>query len=63
MKTDHEISADEQAVLDYAFLGKPLDPEIQRRVRERAERITEELRRKHGRMDIVVPLVRQTRDE
>jgi hypothetical protein len=56
-------AADEQAVFEHAFRGKPLDPEVRRRVRERAEKISEELRRKHGEMNIAVDLIRETRDE
>jgi hypothetical protein len=56
-------AADERAVFEHAFDGKPLDPEVRRRVRERAERITEELRRRHGEMSIAVDLIRETRDE
>ena len=43
--------ADFDAVLRHAFHGAPLDPEIARRVHERAEKITEEIRRRHGEID------------
>jgi len=43
--------ADTQAVLRYAFEGVPLDPEVARRVDERAARITEQVRRTHGLID------------
>ncbi|MBW3596174.1 MAG: hypothetical protein KY475_02745 [Planctomycetes bacterium] len=55
-------AADAQAVLA-RLAGRSLDPETYRRVRERAERITEELRQKHGEMDLAVDLVREVRDE
>ena len=58
-----EEAADTQAVLAHAFEGKPLDPEVRRRVRERAEKITEQLRQQYGEMNIAVDLVRETRDE
>ena len=40
--------SDTQAVLRHAFVGAPLDPEVARRVDERAARITEQVRRTHG---------------
>jgi hypothetical protein len=42
--------------------GKPLDPESTRRIRKRAEHITEAIRQKHGELDIAVQLIRETRD-
>jgi hypothetical protein len=47
---DSECS-DSQAVLRCAFEGVPLDPEVARRIDERAARITEQVRRTHGIID------------
>lgn len=58
-----EVMADAQAVIDHLMSGKPLDPETYRRIRERAERITEEIRQKHGELNIAVDLIREIRDE
>lgn len=55
--------ADAQAVIEHAMTGKPLDPEIARRVRERSERATEALRRKYGTLSIAVDLIREVRDQ
>ncbi|HLW66165.1 MAG TPA: hypothetical protein VKS79_12710 [Gemmataceae bacterium] len=49
--TDPQERADEQAVLRHAFHGEPLDPEVARRVHERAARVTEEIYRLHGEID------------
>ena len=57
-----ELLADTQAVIDHVVLGKLLDPEVARRIRERAERISEEIRQKHGVLDIGVPAIRELRD-
>ena len=57
-----ELDADTEAVIIKLMTGKPLDPETYRRIRERADRITEEVRRKHGTLNIAVDLVRQARD-
>lgn len=66
MKTTETISeqqADEEAVNEHVLTGKPLDPEVCRRVRARAEKITGELRWKHGDMNISADLIREVRDE
>lgn len=43
--------ADAAAVLERLVSGKPLDPAIAERVRARAERVTEDIRRVHGLVD------------
>lgn len=43
--------SDTEAVLRHAFERAPLDPEVARRVEERAARITEQVRRTHGVID------------
>jgi hypothetical protein len=43
--------ADAEAVLRHAFHREPLDPEVARRVHERAARVTEEIYRIHGEID------------
>lgn len=45
---DIQERADAEAVLRHAFEGQALDPEVARRVHDRAERITDEIRRIHG---------------
>ena len=68
MKTDEdslisEETADGQAVMDRLITGKPLNPEVARRIRARAQKITDERRRQHGEMNIAVDLIREIRDE
>lgn len=48
---DPQERADAEAVLKHAFQGEPLDPEVSRRVQERADEITEEIYRTHGELD------------
>ena len=48
---DPQEVADGEAVLRHAFHGEPLDPEVARRVHERAMPIIEEIRRVHGEID------------
>jgi hypothetical protein len=57
--TDAEV----EAVYEHAITGKPLDPDLARRIRERSEQATEELRRKVGIVDVAVDLIREVRDE
>ncbi len=61
--TPPDVRADEQAVLARLTGGAPLDPETYRRERERAERITAQLRQQYGEMDIAVDLIREVRDD
>jgi hypothetical protein len=48
---DPQEQADSEAIVRHAFHGEPLDPEVARRVRERAEEITERIYRTHGLID------------
>ena len=50
-RIDPQERADFEAVLRHAFHGEPLDPEVARRVHERAARVTEEIYRVHGEID------------
>ena len=56
-----ELAADTQAILDF-LAGKPLDPEVARRIREQGDRIREKILREHGILDIGVPAIRELRD-
>jgi hypothetical protein len=62
-ETSAEQQADEADVNEHGLTGKPLDPEVYRRVRARAEKITAELRRKYGDMNLSADLIREVRDE
>jgi hypothetical protein len=58
-----DVMADMQAVADAVAAGKPVAPEIARRVQERSRQVLEELLRLHGVREIAVDLVRAIRDE
>jgi hypothetical protein len=58
-----QVQADEAAVTEHLLTGKPLDPEVYRRIRARAEQITAKLRRRYGDMNLAVDLIRDIRDE
>ena len=60
--TPAETTADLQAVLNALYSDKPLDPEVARRVDERAEKVREELRLQ-GVTDVAVELLRESRNE
>ncbi|MCI0739687.1 MAG: hypothetical protein L0Y72_11625 [Gemmataceae bacterium] len=48
---DRQVLADLDAVMKRIIDGTPVDPETSRRIEERADRITEEIRRTRGVMD------------
>jgi hypothetical protein len=52
-----------RALLQRLATGQPLDAAAYRRIRGEAERLTEELRARHGTVEIAVELIRETRDE
>jgi hypothetical protein len=58
-----DVIADVQAVADHLAAGKPLDPEVVRRIRQRSARIQAKIRRTHGLLDIAVPAIREIRGE
>ena len=62
MRTQHFIDADTEALLE-RIAGEPLDPEVYRRIQERGNKVTEEIREKFGTIEIAVELIRETRDE
>jgi len=57
-----ELAADTEAVIAKLMTGKPLDEQTYRRIRERADRIRDEVLQKHGLLDIGVPSIRELRD-
>jgi hypothetical protein len=59
--TDPQVLADLDAVMKRIATAGPVDPELSRRIRERAERITEQLGQEHGKLDIAVQVIRETR--
>jgi hypothetical protein len=56
-----------QALADLEALcqsyGKPQDPELVKRVQERAREVRERVYREKGLLDVAVDLIRETRDE
>ena len=52
---------DTLAVIERAMRGERLDPETYRRVREAGDRLTEEIRKTHGTVDLAVALIRDAR--
>jgi hypothetical protein len=52
-----------RAIIEKLTSGKPLPPEIERRLREHGEQIAREIRETHGVQDIAVELIREVRDD
>ncbi len=59
---DPQVRDDYQAVIKHILDKTPLDPELVRRIEERADRIAERLRQENVDID-VVGLLREVRDE
>jgi hypothetical protein len=57
-----EVRAMLEEAVRHAATGEG-DPEVLRRIHEEANRIREEIRRKHGVLDIGVPAIRELRGE
>jgi hypothetical protein len=62
-RANSDLLDDVQAVADHVAFGKPLSPEQVGRIQEESRRIQDELRRKHGLLDIGVPAIRELRGE
>jgi len=58
-----EMKEEFDAVMLSTKTGKPLDPELCLRIRERSDRLAAENARIHGVQDIAVELIRSVRDE
>jgi hypothetical protein len=58
-----DVLDDMQAVADAAATGRPVDPEVARRVRERSDKVQEQLRNRYGLREIAVDLIRECREE
>lgn len=63
--TDPQVLADLDAVMKRIIDGTPVDAETSRRIEERGNRLTEEIRRIHGEIDeeTLNRLLRAARDE
>jgi hypothetical protein len=57
-----DVLADLEAVAAAVAAGMKIDPEIVRRVRERAEKVRQEVYEAHGLLDIGVPAIRELRE-
>jgi len=58
-----DVMADLQLIADCVAAGKPVPPEVARRVQERAARARQEILEKHGVQDIGVQIIREMRGE
>jgi hypothetical protein len=57
-----DFRADTEAIMEHLTSGRPLAPDVAQRIRERGERIREEVFRRHGVLDIGSPSIRELRD-
>ncbi len=61
--SDPQVLADLDALMRRILDGTPVDPQTSRRIEDRADHITAELRRKYGEMNIAVDLIHEVRNE
>ncbi len=57
-----DVLEDAKLIAECVAAGKPIPPEVARRVQEEARRITQAVYEKHGLLDIAVPAIRELRD-
>lgn len=57
------VRADAQLISECVAAGKPIPPEVIRRVEADADKITARLRREYGTVDIGGPAIRELRGE
>lgn len=60
--TSSDVLADLQAVCRLAAEGKKPDKELARRVKDRADKVRQEVFSRHGILDIGAPAIRALRD-
>ena len=58
-----DVMDDAQAVADAVAAGKPVDPDVARRVQERSRLAQAELLKKFGMREIAVDLIREVRED
>ena len=52
-----------QSLIEHITLGTPIDPDMLLRIRERGDKIRQEIFEKHGLLDIGVPAIRELRGD
>jgi hypothetical protein len=55
--------ADVATLFNCIATGRPVDPDLAKRIRERSEQLREEVRRQRGLLEVAVDLIREVRDE
>lgn len=62
-ETNANVEADTNALMERIIRGAPLPADVYQRIQERGDELTEEIRQKHGTIEIAVDLIREIRDE
>lgn len=62
-ETKPAIDADTEALMQRVLHGTPLPPDVDQRIRDQGDALTEEMRREYGTVEIAVDLIREIRDE
>ena len=61
-ETKSTADSDTKALLAWIAEGTPLPPDVRKRIQERGDELTEEIRQKYGIVEIAVDLIREIRD-
>lgn len=62
-ETKPSLDADTQALIERIVHGTPLPPDVYQRIQEHGDKLTDEIRRQYGTIEIAVDLIREIRDE
>ena len=57
------LDPDTEALLERIVHGTPLPPDVYQRIRERGDKLRDEMRKTPGGVEIAVDLIREIRDE
>ena len=60
-KPTTQTDAELEVIMDHLMTGKPLDPELVRRIQERSNRLQQEILETHGVQNIAAQLIREAR--
>jgi hypothetical protein len=60
---DSDLVSDNRLLIEHVMTQKPLARAVYQRILQRAECITQEIRRRFGVVNVAVQLIRETREE
>jgi hypothetical protein len=58
-----EVAPETRAVVEFLTTGKPIEPDVRERIRDKARRIRDRILKEHSLVNIAVSAIRELRDE